>query len=222
MDLPVVIGIDRAGLVGEDGDTHHGVFDISILRSLPNLILSQPKDAYELQQLLTTAYAQNHPFAIRYPRGAAPYQEYSNVQPVEIGSWTVAYEPDKVEMTVLSYGPDVDRLVNKFMTNNLPIRVVNARFFKPLDEKMLNQLASENQPVLIYETDMKAGGLSSAVLEWCCDYRCMMNIERIGLDDCFVSQGAINQLRIQQNIDLNTVCETCLRILNRNKGESSC
>ena len=222
MDLPVVIGIDRAGLVGEDGDTHHGVFDISILRSLPNLILSQPKDAYELQQLLTTAYAQNHPFAIRYPRGAAPYQEYSNVQPVEIGSWTVAYEPDKVEMTVLSYGPDVDRLVNKFMTNNLPIRVINARFFKPLDEKMLNQLASENLPVLVYETDMKAGGLSSAVLEWCCDYRCMMNIERIGLDDCFVSQGSINQLRIQQHIDLNTVCEACLRILNRNRGESSC
>ena len=217
-----MIGIDRAGLVGEDGDTHHGVFDISILRSLPNLILSQPKDSIEMQQLLVTAFSQNHPFAIRYPRGSAPYKELMQIEPVEVGSWTTPYEPEQPKITVISYGPDVDRLCDKFKSNELPIRVVNARFFKPLDEKMLAKLAEDGKPVVIYETDIKAGGLSSAVLEWCCDHRKMMDIHRIGIEDVFVSHGAINQLRIEQKIDLNTVCKTCLKLLEQESEESSC
>ncbi|MBQ7889315.1 MAG: 1-deoxy-D-xylulose-5-phosphate synthase [Erysipelotrichaceae bacterium] len=219
MDLPVVIGIDRAGLVGEDGDTHHGVFDISILRSLPNLILAQPKDSNELQQILTCAFKQNHPFAIRYPRGSGAYQETVQSEPIAIGSWSIVYEPEQVNMTVITYGPDVDRLKNKMMTNNLPIRIVNARFFKPLDEKMLMMLSDEQLPVLIYETDMKAGGLSSAVLEWCCDHHKTLKIERIGIGDHYVTFGAMNQIRRHEHIDLNTVCEACLKLLNKERGE---
>ncbi len=222
MDLPVVIGIDRAGLVGEDGDTHHGVFDISILRSLPNLILSQPKDAVEMQQMLHCAFQSSHPFAIRYPRGAAPYQEIECPEAIEVGSWSIAYEPERPEMTIVTYGPDVDKAAHKMKTNHLPVRVVNARFFKPMDESMLNKLAEENLPLLIYETDMKAGGLSSAVLEWCCDHKKTMNIKRIGIEDTYVSQGAVNLLRIQNKIDINTVCETCLEMINQKRGETSC
>ena len=219
MDLPVVIGIDRAGLVGEDGDTHHGVFDISILRSLPNLILSQPKDSLEAQRLLKTAFECRHPFAIRYPRGAAVYQETDNAEPVEIGSWEVEYEPESVKMSILTYGPDVERIRSKIQTNQLPIRVINARFFKPLDEKMLEMLSKENLPVVVYETDMKAGGLSSAVLEWCCDHQKMLKIQRVGIGDHYVSQGATNQLRHREHIDVNSVCELCLSILEKESGE---
>ena len=215
MDLPVVIGIDRAGLVGEDGDTHHGVFDISILRSCPNLILSQPKDAYEMQQLLHCAFQQNHPFAIRYPRGSAAYQDTSKIESIEVGSWSIVYEPEHAEMSILTYGPDVDRVTNKMKTNGLPVRVINARFFKPLDTQMLNKLKEEQLPVLIYETDMKAGGLSSAVLEWCCDHKAMLPIQRIGIEDQYVSQGAMNLLRIEQKIDINTVYETCISLLKK-------
>ena len=222
MDLPVVIGIDRAGLVGEDGDTHHGVFDISILRSLPNLILAQPKDAIEMQQLLSCAFQSTHPFAIRYPRGSSAYQELEYVDPIQIGSWTIAYEPQKAEMTLMTYGPDVDRISHKMKTNELPVRVINARFFKPMDEQMLQWLSDENLPLLIYETDMKTGGLSSAVLEWCCDHEKTMKIKRMGISDQYVTQGAVNLLRIEQKIDLNTVCETCIGIINQKRGESSC
>ena len=219
MDLPVVIGIDRAGLVGEDGDTHHGVFDISILRSLPNMILSQPKDSIELQQLLAAAFSQNHPFAIRYPRGAAPYCELEEIEPVQIGTWTIAYEAEHVKACIMTYGPDVDRICAKVKSNNLPVRIINARFFKPLDESMLHQLASEKLPVIIYETDMKAGGLSSAVLEWCADHHQFIHIERLGIGDHYVAQGSSNQLRKQEKIDIHSVCEKCLELLER---ESSC
>ncbi len=215
MDLPVVIGIDRAGLVGEDGDTHHGVFDISILRSCPNLILSQPKDAVEMQQLLKCAFQQNHPFAIRYPRGSAAYCEVSQLEPIEVGSWSIVYEPQQAGMSILTYGPDVDRVVNKIKTNDLPVRVINARFFKPLDTQMLKMLANQQLPLLIYETDMKAGGLSSAVLEWCCDEKIHMDITRIGIDDHFVTHGAMNLLRIEQKIDINTVYQTCMSLLKK-------
>ena len=202
MDLPVVIGIDRAGLVGEDGDTHHGVFDISILRSLPNIILAQPKDSQEAQQLMVTAFKQSHPMAIRYPRGAAVYTELPDPQPVEIGSWTVENSEQDHQCTVITYGPDVDKVVSKVLTNSLPVNVINARFFKPLDEKMLKKLSEEGKPVIIYETDMLAGGLSSAVLEYVNDQGLQMQIRRVGIKDNYVPHGSMNQIRKLEEIDI--------------------
>ena len=202
MDLPVVIGIDRAGLVGEDGDTHHGVFDISILRSLPNIILAQPKDSQEAQQLMVTAFAQNHPMAIRYPRGAAVYTEVSDPQPVEIGSWSVENREENHECTVITYGPDVDKVVSKVLTNSLPVNVINARFFKPLDEAMLIRLSEEGKPVIIYETDMMAGGLSSAILEYVNDHQLPLQIRRVGIKDTYVPHGSMNQIRKLEEIDI--------------------
>ena len=202
MDLPVVIGIDRAGLVGEDGDTHHGVFDIAILRSLPNLILAQPKDAGEAQQLMATAFAQPHPMAIRYPRGTALYNELAQAEPIPVGSWTlVNTEPDH-RCTVVTYGPDVDKVVSKVLTNSLPVQVVNARFFKPLDEVMLQRLAEDGPPVIVYETDMLAGGLSSAILEWAADHQAAITIRRVGIGDTYVPQGSLNKIRRLETIDI--------------------
>ncbi len=205
MDLPVVIGIDRAGLVGEDGDTHHGVFDIGLLRCLPNMIVAQPKDSLEAQNLIYSAFNQNHPFAIRYPRGTVAYRVVDQLEELEIGSWSMFNDSEKNQCVVISYGPDVDRILAKVISNDLPITVVNARFIKPLDHAMLQTIAAKKKPVIIYETDMLQGGLSSAILEWCNDNHISMNIKRIGIDDQYVEQGALNLIRQKVKIDINTL-----------------
>lgn len=202
MDLPVVIGIDRAGLVGNDGDTHHGVFDIGILRPIPNIILAQPKDAKEAGDMLFTAFANDHPFAIRYPRGSIAYKE-ATMEKLEIGTWTKHGAINDHKLIILTYGDDVDKIAHKIEINKLPVLVINCRFFKPLDVKMLQEIAEENVKILIYETDMLAGGLSSAILEFACDHQLKMDIERIGIKDNYVTFGANSLLRKEQGIDIN-------------------
>lgn len=214
MNLPVVFGIDRCGLVGEDGETHHGVFDIAMLRPFPNMILSQPKDAYEAQQLIATAFAQNqHPFAIRYPRGTAPFHLEKEIQPVAIGSWT-RFDTDKEpRCIVISYGSDVDKIISKAQVNMLPLCIINARFFKPLDTVMLDALCAMDKPIIVYETDMLIGGLSSAILEYYNDQGKSVSLMRIGLSDHFVEQGSLPQLRKVEHIDMNTLFEEISKLL---------
>lgn len=202
MDLPVVIGIDRAGLVGDDGSTHQGVFDISFLRSIPNLILSQPKDGNEAQNLLYTAFLTNGPFCIRYPKGTIPYTPVEKFSKIPIGSWTchIVGIPEQI---VITYGPDVDRIIQKAKENALGLMVVNARFFKPIDTKMLDTLVKEKLPITIFETDMKAGSLSSAILEFLntIDHK----VEIVGIDDHFVEHGSLRVLRKEEGIDIDSV-----------------
>lgn len=205
MDLPVVIGIDRSGLVGEDGPTHHGVFDVGILRPLPNLIIAQPKDAYEAQNLLFTAFEQPHPFALRYPRGNAIFKENPVLSTVEIGTWTTDKPLEETKMAVITYGPDVDKVAQKAEINHLNISVINARFIKPLDVGMLQRIHDLKLPVIVYETDMLAGGLASAILEWCCDNECMFEMTRVGIKDHYVTHGSLPQLRKFEKIDITTL-----------------
>ncbi len=197
MNLPVVIGIDRSGLVGEDGETHQGVFDISMLRSVPNLVLSQGKDAEETQNLLYTAFQSNCPFCIRYPRGNVSYQANEEYKKIEIGSWekTIIGTPEKI---VITYGPDVDHVIHVARENKMNLLVVNARFFKPIDTKMIDLLMKMNLPITVYETDVKIGGLASSILEY-------MNtkeewIRSIGIEDHFVCHGSVRELRKQEGI----------------------
>ena len=213
MDLPVVFGIDRCGLVGEDGETHHGVFDISMLRAIPNLILSQPKDSREAQALLKTAFAQNHPFAIRYPRGSVKFQFDREIQAIPVGSWTIHETTSKDRIVLISYGSDVDKMIAKSEVNQLPVSVVNARFFKPLDEQMLQRIAQKQCPIVIYESDILIGGLSSAVLEYYNDHDLDVNVKRIGIQDRFVQHGSLPQLRKSEHIDSNSVFQLITELL---------
>lgn len=206
MDTPVVIGIDRAGLVGEDGPTHHGTFDIQLLRCLPNFIVAQPKDASEARDLLHTAFAQSHPFAIRYPRGNVEISD-KPMEIIPIGTWQSENIADTVKAVVIAYGPDVVSITQKARVNQCPILVVNARFMKPLDETMLISIANLNVPVIIYETDVLAGGLSSSILEFFNDRQLNVKIKRMGLGDHFVTAGSVPQLRKHEGIDLNSLFE---------------
>lgn len=213
MDVPVVIGIDRAGLVGEDGETHHGVFDISILRSLPNIILTQPKDAIEAQNLLYTAFQQPHPFAIRYPRGNVPFTPLDSLEMIPIGSWTTWSYAKKSKVIVIAYGSDVDKIISKAKVNARPITVVNARFFKPLDETMMQEIITSKLPVIIYETDTLTGGLSSAILEYANDHNCKKHFERIGIANHFVEHGSLPILRKSEHIDMNSLFDSISKCL---------
>ena len=203
MDLPVVIGIDRAGLVGDDGETHQGVFDISFLRSIPNLILSQPKDAQEAYDLLYTAFGTKHPFCIRYPRGQTAVTDKIDFHLISIGSWErfdIGSDPKAI---IISYGPDVDRIIHTIHENNLSMIVVNARFFKPIDQEMCKELFNLDLPIYVYETDVKIGGLSSAVLEY--QNEIENHIHILGIDDHYVQHGSIRSLRKKEHIDLESL-----------------
>lgn len=204
MNVGVVIGIDRCGLVGDDGETHQGVFDIAMLRSVPNLILSQPKDAKEAQNMIYTAFESKKPFCIRYPRGNALYAKNKSYSLISIGSWEkfVVGTPTQI---VITYGPDVDHVINKARENKMGLLVVNARFFKPIDEVMMKDLLKMDLSITVYETDVKIGGLSSAILEFINTLDEKIHI--IGIEDHYVCHGSIRSLRIQEGISTECLFE---------------
>lgn len=214
MNLPVVIAVDRCGLVGDDGETHHGVFDISSLYSIPNLIITQPKDANEAQDLMYSAFKQKtSPYIIRIPRGSVEYHE-KEFEEITCGTWTKYDVKENSDVIVISYGQDVDRIINKAKINDLAISVVNARFIKPLDETMLEMLLVSKKPIIVYETDMLHGGLSSAILEFANDHGYTNNIRRIGIEDHYVPQGSLPQLRKREGIDLSTLFDEIIKYLD--------
>lgn len=204
MKLPVVIGIDRCGLVGEDGETHHGVFDITMLHAIPNLIMAQPKDVQEARALMKTAFSCAQPFCIRYPRGSVPYTKEEG-EPAPVGTWTRWSSQREARVCVISYGSDIDRIISKVRANDMPVEIVNARYFKPLDEAMLDDILYRSIPVIVYESDMLDGGLSSAILQYINDHRICCHLIRIGIGDHYVEQGSIPQLRRAEKIDMNTL-----------------
>jgi len=211
MDLPVVIGIDHAGLVGDDGETHHGVFDIGILRPLPNMIIAQPKDASEARDLIRTAFSQKHPFAIRFPKGTVAVNQMREEENIRIGTWTKHNDHPDNKVCILTYGDLVDTVLEKVRVNNLPVTVVNCRFFKPLDTSMIEELAESGMKLIVYESDMKAGGLASAILEYACDEQIQIHLKRFGIDDEYISQGSLNLLRKDIHIDLPSVLREALK-----------
>ena len=215
MDLPVVIGIDRAGLCSSDGDTHHGVFDVGILKALPHMILAEPSSGEEAMDLLYTAFSQKHPFAIRFPKDYAKDPGNYSMKTVPVGSWQMLNDAPENRVIVLTYGPDVHTLLNKITVNDLPVTVVNCRFFKPIDTEVIRTVAERNVPVIVYETDMLENGLASSVLEYCNDSGLFLPLKRFGIDDRFVPQGSNTQLKRMIGIDIGTVFDTIVKELEK-------
>ncbi|MCO7126596.1 1-deoxy-D-xylulose-5-phosphate synthase [Sporolactobacillus shoreicorticis] len=197
-NLNVVIAVDRAGLVGADGETHQGVFDIGFLRSLPNLTIMMGKDENELRNMIYTAINDNQgPIAVRYPRGnGIGVAMNSPLHELSIGSWEVIR--DGRDVTVLAFGPMLQialKAAKQLETDGIQVQIVNARFIKPLDSKMLSELAAHGRPILTVEEGMLAGGFGSSILEFFHDQGIYdLMIERMGIDDCFVEHGSVNEL----------------------------
>ncbi len=192
-NLPVVFGIDRAGLVGEDGPTHHGIFDIAYLRCLPNFVVSVPKDGQELANLLNTAVNyKKGPFSIRYPRASIPDQLTGEFKEIEIGAWEVLEKGEGV--LVIACGTMVYpawNVVRQFKEEGYNLTLVNARFIKPLDERLLDLLFTDHRAVLTIEEAALAGGLGSAVMEYMEARKFSgISIKRMGIPDLFIHQGA--------------------------------
>ena len=193
--LPVVIAIDRAGLVGEDGPTHHGIYDIAFLRAIPDIIISAPKDQQELRDLLYTAVNSGKVFAIRYPRGSAVGEEVKEFKKIPIGSWEILEEgKDIVILAVGKYvqkGLEVKKQLIKYGFNPT---VVNARFIRPMDEDLLKEILKRHKYVVTMEDGTLNGGFGSAIAEFILDNRYMNELLRFGIPDRFIQHGKIDKL----------------------------
>lgn len=196
--LNVIFGIDRAGLVGADGETHQGVFDIAFLRSVPNFVISMPKDENEAQHLVHTAtHYDDGPFAIRYPRGNAKgVQTDDQAEIIPIGSWEVLKEGK--DAVILTFGTTIDMALEaseKMEKDGRSVKVVNARFIKPLDDAMLHDIMKAGLPILTVEEGVLQGGFGSSVLEFAeeNDYSSQW-VKRMGVPDRFIEHGSVQKL----------------------------
>ncbi|MGP1908486.1 1-deoxy-D-xylulose-5-phosphate synthase [Metabacillus indicus] len=197
-NLNVFIGIDRSGLVGADGETHQGVFDIAFLRHLPNIVLMMPKDENEGQHMVNTAIKYNDgPIALRYPRGnGIGVKMDAELKEIPIGTWEVI-RPG-TDAVILTFGTTIEMALEaaeSLAKKDLSVRVVNARFIKPLDESMLSEIFEEKLPVLTIEEAVLQGGFGSAVLEFAQEngYSDAV-IDRMGIPDRFIEHGSVGKL----------------------------
>ncbi len=193
--LPVVFAIDRAGLVGEDGPTHHGVFDIAFLRAVPNIIITAPKDAQELRNLLYTGIESQLPFAVRYPRGESSGKIEDKFEKIPIGSWEILEEGK--DIAFLAVGKYVNKALKVreiLKTKGLSLTVVNARFIKPFDEKLLIKILKEHEIIITGEDGVLNGGFGSGVAEFMLDNGYTNKLLRFGIPDKFITHGKVHLL----------------------------
>lgn len=201
--LPVIFAIDRGGIVGDDGPTHHGVFDISYLRYIPNMIVAAPKDENELQNLLKTACDYKlGPIAIRYPRGVGEGVELEDFKKIEIGKAEVLQEGK--DLAIIAFGSMVYpalRVAKLLLEQGISAKVINARFVKPLDRQIILEAASCGK-ILTVEENSLSGGFGSAVLE-CLEQEKIKNlkIKRLGIPDEFIPHGDVKILKNNLGLD---------------------
>ena len=216
LNLPVVLCLDRAGLVGEDGATHHGAFDMAFLRPIPNLTIASPMDERELRRLMYTAQLPDKgTFVIRYPRGNGVLTDWEcPLKEIEVGTGRRLH--DGWDVAVLSIGPignDVEKAIKLIESAESPnteghcpsIAHYDMRFLKPLDDKLLEEIASRFSRIITIEDGVRNGGLGSAVTEWMSDHGYTPQITRMGMPDHFVEQGTVQQLREICGIDLESI-----------------
>ena len=211
LNLPVVFCFDRAGLVGEDGPTHHGAFDLAALRPIPNLTICSPMDEHDLRRLMFTAQLPDKgSFVIRYPRGCGVLTDWRcPFEEIEVG--TGRKLRDGTDLAILSIGPigntveEAIREIQEKTEPQLSIAHYDMRFLKPLDEKMLKEIGERFNHIITIEDGVRNGGLGSAVLEWMNDHGYHPSITRMGLPDAFVEHGTVQELRHIVGIDKEAI-----------------
>lgn len=202
MNAHVVIGIDRAGLVGEDGETHHGIFDISFLNSIPNIVICMGKDNEEIRNLLYTGfYKQNKPYFIRYERDNLEYNK-TEFKEITVGTWEYL-KRSKSKKTLISYGTDIQKLYN--ILKDEDINIINARFIKPIDKQILKELVKDNKNIYVYESNIKTNSLGTNILEYFNYLNAKNKIKITGIDNMYIDHGKINELKKLVNLDLDNI-----------------
>ncbi len=221
-NLPVIFAIDRGGIVGDDGPTHNGTFDLSFLRHIPNLVVMAPKDGYELRCMLKTAVLHAGPIAIRYPRGSVTDSEIDGEpEPVPVGKAEILREGNDV--LIIAIGNTVNPAVaaSQLLSEaNIDACVVNARFVKPLDIDLILSHANESRHIITVEENAAAGGFGSAVLEELTK-AAVENIKFkiIGLPDIFIEHGPQALLRAKLGLDAEGIAKTALALVGKKAGK---
>jgi 1-deoxy-D-xylulose-5-phosphate synthase len=218
-NTPVVFALDRGGLVGEDGPTHHGLFDLSYLRSLPNMVVMAPKNENELRRMMATALNHDGPIALRYPRGlgtGVPLPEPA--LPLTVGKAEVLYEG--ADVLILAVGSSVGEAIKArglLASQGIDAAVVNCRFVKPLDVDLILELARRTPRIVTVEENVRQGGFGSAVLEALSDAGMTpVALERIGVPDAFVEHGPQGALRARYGLDAAGVARSAARLVRQN------
>ncbi len=214
--LPVVFAIDRGGIVGEDGLTHNGIFDLSYLRSLPNMVVMAPKDENELCRMIVTALAHDGPIAIRYPRGTGTGVKIKRkIHPILIGKGEILNNGK--DILILAIGSSVYEALSAqsmLMEQDIAATVVNCRFVKPLDADLITSLAKKIPRIITVEENVCQGGFGSAILE-CLGDKGITNfsVKRIGIPDTFVEHGPQDFLRSKYGIDAPAIVNAAKELM---------
>ena len=205
-NLHVIFAIDRAGLVGSDGETHQGIFDLSYLSSIPNMTVMAPKNKWELSDMMKFAVRYDGPIALRYPRGEA-YDGLSRFRlPIEYGKWETIY--DENEIALLAVGSMVKTAVevrDRLRQMGYGCTLVNARFVKPLDQEAIRTLQAEHQLLVTMEENVKAGGFGEAVLDYLNEIKSQTRAMVIALPDDYVEHGNVDLLKQECGIDAESI-----------------
>lgn len=205
-NLPVFFALDRAGLVGEDGPTHHGVFDLSYLRHIPNLIVAAPKDGNELKDLIKTGLGQSIPFAVRYPRGKASFLTPERAAlGLPVGRGEIVFGEKNAETVIWAIGSMVEPAIQAAKLSGKKVLVVNARFVKPLDKELLKQTTQGAKKIITIEENVEAGGFGSAVLEALEELNIHVPVKVMALPDKFIEHGPRNQLLSDCGLDIESI-----------------
>ena len=200
-NLNVVFAIDRAGLVGADGATHAGSFDLSFLRCIPNLVIMAPSNAVDMYQMLNTAYTSQGPICVRYPRGTSHYQDYASNKTLEIGKASIARTGSKI--AIFSFGSTLEQAL--IAAEELDATVVDMRFIKPLDEALIIELSASYQQLISIEDNAITGGAGSAISELLHTQHINTPLTLLGLPDQFTEQGSQEELYALYGLDANAI-----------------
>lgn len=205
-NLKVVFGLDRSGLVGADGETHQGVFDIPLLRHIPNMTIGHPRNPKEAFKMLNYAFKQNKgPFVIRYERGNSEC-DFSSPITNDIGTldWEVIHEGNKA--VFISFGSILNEIIEAYENEKLNVKVIDAKYIKPIDTKMIDEVIALNVPIILYEESTKKGGFGSSVLEYLVENnKPTDNITLMGIEDKFVQHGSKDEILKELNLDLASI-----------------
>uniref|UniRef100_A0A7C4U8Z1 1-deoxy-D-xylulose-5-phosphate synthase n=1 Tax=candidate division WOR-3 bacterium TaxID=2052148 RepID=A0A7C4U8Z1_UNCW3 len=216
--IPVIFAIDRGGVVGEDGPTHHGVFDISYLRIIPNIVLMVPKDGKELIDMLYTAINyKGGPIAFRYPRDKVDSEiKFDEAKIIPIGEWEIIREGK--DILILSTGTLIKNLLEAVdRIKDINPTIINARFVKPLDEKMLKKYIPSSKFIVTLEENSLMGGFGSAILEYLNNEGIKKNVLRLGFPDKFIEQGKREKLLSIYGLDADGIEKSLRKFLNEKK-----
>lgn len=213
-NLPVVIAVDRAGLVGSDGETHQGVFDLSFLSTIPNMTVISPKNRWEMADMIRFAVDFPYPIAVRYPRGAA----YEGLQqfrsPISYGKSELLYEEEKVAVLFVGHMAEIaDQVRKELKEKGYGCSLVNARFVKPLDTQMLKKLSENHELFVTIEENVLTGGFGEQVLDYISKEGLRVRVKNFGISDDYVEHGNVDLLRREVGLDKETIVKQIEEIL---------